>query len=224
MKIVGHRGASGVALENTRESLRAAVAAGASEFEIDVRLTKDGHFVLSHDRSLKRVSGHQIVVSEATLQELHRIKLHNGEPILTLDEALQLAKPHSLVVEAKASDWAQPLAKALKKRQTKVRGVIAFNHRELAAFHDLCPDIPTYALSLFNAYRTLGVAKRHHLSGIGVGYWQINPHLYRSARRANLEVYVYTINTVWLARVLKRLYPDISIATNYPEKLAFLAD
>lgn len=56
MKIIGHRGAAGLALENTLESLRAGINAGAHSIEFDVRLTKDGEVVLCHDSDLKKIS------------------------------------------------------------------------------------------------------------------------------------------------------------------------
>ncbi len=224
MKIVGHRGAAGVALENTLESIRAALAGHVSEVEIDVRLTSDRQFVLSHDANLQRVSGVSTQIDTSTLANLKKIKLRNAEAIATLEEVLRLAAPHWLGIEAKGGDWAEPLAEALRSEQRKVRSVIAFNHSELVKFHKQCPDIPTHALGFFHPFRALITARRHHLTGIGIGYWLLNPLTYWLARRAGLEVYVYTVNAVWLARVLGTFYPDIRVATNYPQKLAFLAD
>ncbi len=222
MKIVGHRGAAGVALENTLESIRAAIKAGVRELEIDIRLTRDGIFVLSHDPDLRRVANSPLIIAESTLTELQAVPFPNGERIVTLSEALKVVEKDMLVIEAKNAGWANALVDALTGHEAKVHGVIAFNHRELAVFHKRLPAIRTYPLSLINPFSAYQSAKRHAMTGFGIGYWSLNPLVYHWGRKANLEVYVYTVNNVWLARVLKTLYPDISIATNYPEKLSTL--
>jgi glycerophosphoryl diester phosphodiesterase len=53
---VGHRGAAGVAPENTLASFRAAMAQGARWVETDVQLTSDGVPVLLHDLTLDRTT------------------------------------------------------------------------------------------------------------------------------------------------------------------------
>ena len=55
--IIGHRGASAVAPENTLAAFREAVAVGADGIEFDVRLTRDGVPVVIHDRDLRRTGG-----------------------------------------------------------------------------------------------------------------------------------------------------------------------
>lgn len=52
LDVEGHRGARGLAPENTLAGIRAGIEAGATAIEIDVRLTGDGHVVLWHDQVL----------------------------------------------------------------------------------------------------------------------------------------------------------------------------
>jgi glycerophosphoryl diester phosphodiesterase len=49
--IMGHRGAAGLAPENTIQSMRAAMDEGANAVEVDLSMTKDGKVVLWHDWS-----------------------------------------------------------------------------------------------------------------------------------------------------------------------------
>ena len=56
MKIVGHRGASEDAPENTLESLKLAWKQGAYATECDIIRTRDGKLVLMHDDSTKRTA------------------------------------------------------------------------------------------------------------------------------------------------------------------------
>jgi len=48
----GHRGARGVAPENTLAGFRQALAAGVTTLELDVGITADGHVVIAHDPRL----------------------------------------------------------------------------------------------------------------------------------------------------------------------------
>ena len=72
-KISAHRGASRLAPENTRASFVRAIQEGADFIEIDVRTTSDGQQVIVHDKSLKRTTGLNALVSEtdyATIKTL----------------------------------------------------------------------------------------------------------------------------------------------------------
>jgi glycerophosphoryl diester phosphodiesterase len=224
MKIIGHRGAAGLALENTLESIRSAVSAGVDAIEIDVRLTKDKHLVLSHDGHTKRVSPSRLVVHETHLQDLQALKLHNGKRMPTLKEAMRIIGDTPLIIEAKDDGWAQSLASLLHKNRRQNISIIAYNHDELYAFSLLCPHVSTYALQHTSPFDVIQLAQQRGFTGVDLNFWILNPLTYWWARRAGLEVIVYTVNTVWVARFLKFLYPHIGITTNNPHKLGFLSD
>lgn len=78
-----HRGARSLAPENTLAAARKALEVGADGWEVDVRLTKDGHCVLFHDFGLLRTTDFRRrfgwpskaipVISRFTLQELSEL-------------------------------------------------------------------------------------------------------------------------------------------------------
>lgn len=68
--ILGHRGASRHAPENTLEALSLAVALGADGVEYDVQLSLDGHPVVFHDTDLARTTSASGAVGERTLAGL----------------------------------------------------------------------------------------------------------------------------------------------------------
>jgi glycerophosphoryl diester phosphodiesterase len=68
--IVAHRGASWKVAEHTLAAYESAITAGADALECDVRLTRDGHLVCVHDRTVNRTSDGRGVVSEFSLGEL----------------------------------------------------------------------------------------------------------------------------------------------------------
>lgn len=98
--MIGHRGASGHAPENTLASMRKAAELGVRRVEFDTRLSADGEIVVFHDNELKRTTNGSGLVSETPLEELQALdagawfsEAFAGEPIPTLGQMLdQLAK------------------------------------------------------------------------------------------------------------------------------------
>lgn len=71
--IIGHRGASAVAPENTLAAFRKAIAVGADGIEFDVRLSSDGVPVIIHDETLRRTALRPERVVELTANELVKV-------------------------------------------------------------------------------------------------------------------------------------------------------
>ena len=95
VEIVGHRGASHDAPENTLAAIRLAWEQGADAAEFDVYLSKDGKIVVIHDKDTKRVAGVDRPVVGQTLDELRRLDVGKwkapkfaGEKLPTLNEML----------------------------------------------------------------------------------------------------------------------------------------
>lgn len=77
VKMVAHRGVSGLECENT---CAAFVAAGNRSYygiETDVHVAADGHFVLIHDFKTGRVSDVDIPVESSTWEELSKVQLYS---------------------------------------------------------------------------------------------------------------------------------------------------
>lgn len=219
MKIISHRGAAGLALENTLASVRAGIESGADAIEIDVRLTADGSFVLCHDSSLRRVGGSSRRICDQTLHEILSQQLKNGEPPATLEEVLKLSRNTTLLVEAKGDKWASALATIIRTHVSQHIIVIALNVTELAKFSQLSPNTETYLVERFNPVdfmQALRDARTYGFTGIDMNFWLLNPLTYWLANRYKLTVVVYTVNWLWIARFLRRLFPDVIITTDRP--------
>ena len=75
--VIAHRGLSGLEPEN---SIPAFVAAGNRSYygiETDVHVTKDGHFVLTHDDQTGRVADNDVNVEQSTYSLVRSLRLHN---------------------------------------------------------------------------------------------------------------------------------------------------
>ncbi|MCL4543039.1 MAG: hypothetical protein M1118_00325 [Chloroflexi bacterium] len=70
---VGHRGAAGLAPENTLLAFQQGIRAGANVIECDVHMTADGDLVLLHDVDVSRTTNGTGVVSDLTFAEVRSL-------------------------------------------------------------------------------------------------------------------------------------------------------
>jgi len=117
-----HRGDWRHAPENSVDAIKGAIAMGADIVELDVALTKDGHYVLLHDGSLDRVSNGKGKSTKYTLEEIRKFRLKGvdgktitGYKILTLEEAFALTRGKILVNIDKFGRDPKGIAEFVKK-------------------------------------------------------------------------------------------------------------
>ncbi|MGV3540811.1 MAG: glycerophosphodiester phosphodiesterase [Rufibacter sp.] len=110
--IVAHRGASGLAPENTLAAVKKALATDADFIEVDVHQSKDGQVVVIHDPTVDRTTNGTGAVANLTLAELQKLDAGSkmdsafaGERIPTLVQVLQLVKgKKKLLIELKKGE------------------------------------------------------------------------------------------------------------------------
>lgn len=68
--VISHRGATKLAPENTIPAFELAVQMGARALEVDVRETRDGHFVIMHDSRVNRTTDGRGWVRGMTLKQI----------------------------------------------------------------------------------------------------------------------------------------------------------
>jgi glycerophosphoryl diester phosphodiesterase len=224
-QIIGHRGAAGLALENSPASIKAALALPIDTIELDLRRTGDGELVVIHDRHTGRVANHKVYVSEVSLKELQAIPLHNGEHLMSLDETLQLIDNQKhIVIDIKISGIAEELARIIAKHPKTTFTISSRKYNELEAIHELLPDLPFLAQSHVSPTEVVHDAHQLHATGISINKWLLNPYIYHLAKRAGLKVYVYTVNHPWLMWYISQFYPDVVVYTDHPERFLHLAE
>lgn len=119
--VIAHRGFSGRYPENTRIAFQHAIEAGAAWIELDVTTSADDVLVVHHDSSVDRCTNGSGLVHQMTLEQLKNLDAggwfapkFTGEPIITLDETLELVTPTPLrlAIEIKGHDREQFLRTA----------------------------------------------------------------------------------------------------------------
>jgi glycerophosphoryl diester phosphodiesterase len=99
-RIIGHRGARGVAPENTLGAFAHAVELGAAAVELDVRTCASGELVVFHDPTFARMTEGRDArrVADLSFAEISHIGLPAGERVPLLAEVLALLRPRSIGV------------------------------------------------------------------------------------------------------------------------------
>lgn len=226
--IVSHRGAAGLAPENTLVSIRTALQYNAPLIEVDVQRTADGQLVLIHDTTVDRTTNGSGPVGDFTLAEIRRLDAGSwfspafaNERIPTLDEALRLviSTDATLVIEGKDPGRypgiADQLVDGIRQYDAETRVVVvSFDHEWLRRIQTLAPAIPLGAISVWAtgvpAFETSAVATS----------WPsavLTPWLIRRVHADGRRLWVWTVDAPWLMRLLCRLGVDV-ITTNRPDR------
>jgi glycerophosphoryl diester phosphodiesterase len=95
--LVAHRGDSSTVAEHTLAAYEAAIESGADALECDVRLTRDGHLVCVHDRTINRTSDGRGLVSELDLPSLEQLDFSSwhGDLPASADQLLSDSPYHA---------------------------------------------------------------------------------------------------------------------------------
>ncbi|MBP5236977.1 MAG: hypothetical protein J6128_05595 [Clostridia bacterium] len=151
--MIAHRGLSGIERENTCAAFIAAANRDYFGIETDVRRTFDGHMVLLHDGSTKRVSPELVKTSENTLDEIRSVSLFDadGKPAPHLrvpvpEEYLSICERYGkkCVLELKSHFTPEELdyIVGLTKEYTSFENMIfiSFNYDTLELLREAQPD------------------------------------------------------------------------------------
>lgn len=215
MKIIGHRGAAGLALENTLESIKAGLKAGADVIEFDIRQTRDSKIVLSHDADLKRNFGVNLKIKDYSLRQL-RTPCPN---LPTLDEALKFLENKHIIIELKEYIKPELIFKITSRHPNINIKFASFDRRAIRAVKKYKPESYCYVLEHHSPFEIINHAIKMKANGIGLNYGLLNLLTYFLAKRKKLDIYIYTLNKPWIAKIIKLIYRGVDVCTDYPNKL-----
>ncbi len=237
--IVGHRGASHDAPENTLAAFRLAWERGADGIEGDFYLSSDGRVVCIHDKDTERVAGVKYMVAETTFDELRKLDVGawkaekwRGEKIPTLEEVLATVPPNKKIfIELKVGpEIADPIVKILSTSSLKPKQVvfISFNDKTIAALEKRLPHYRSHWLTGYkqdeqgtwkpSAKRVSETVHRIGADGLGSNanlefVDQVFVEQYRKSNEG--EFHVWTVDELEVAKKYQRL-GAWGITTNRP--------
>lgn len=162
--LIGHRGLSSQAPENTLAAFELAAEKGLESVEFDIQPTKDDVWVLSHDTTLKRMTDGEGDISDYTFFDLADFTIDNGANIEnyenlkmpSLDDALECCLENSLEPMIEIKDYTDKSIQRLvdsivSHGYEKSCRVISFNYDALEAVRAVNSDIKlAYLVSKFD--------------------------------------------------------------------------
>lgn len=206
--IVAHRGASHLAPENTTESIQLAWELGAPAAECDIMLTADKQVIVFHDKTGKRLTGHDFVVSEVSYDEIKdypialsqtNLEKYQGATIPLLSEVLHELPPGKmLVIEIKTGPEILPyLGDVLAMYHSRGKiAFIAFDFETINAAKEMYPGVPCYYLSMFrrDVKRKFEDIVAGDLDGVDLRHGIVSRKLVDMFSSAGKDVWCWTVN------------------------------
>lgn len=228
--VVGHRGAAGLAPENTLPAIDAGIQHGVHAIEVDVHRTRDGKLVVMHDTSVERTTQSSGEIRDMTWDQIRQLDAgrhfapsYAGTSVPTLSQVIErvLRAGCTLIVEVKDPALypgiAQDLADLFADRVPSVGDdvvVISFDVEWLRHFHKAAPDVRLGQLHLWGG-NWPDVAGTFAVDV----YWQsviLDPTLLWRARRRGYQCWVWTLNKPRIGRLLWILGVE-AVTTDRPD-------
>ena len=227
MLVLGHRGASSAAPENTLDAFRLALEVGADGVELDVRRTADGALAVRHDAALP--DGRLLVATDAAdlpadlplLEDaldacagaaLVNIELKNWPDDPDFDPARQLADAVVAVLEQRAATTGGPYL------------VSSFHEPTVDRVRELAPELPS-ALLVIDAPEPARLAERLAAKGhraLHPHHAFVNGEVVAAAHAAGLALNTWTVDDPERIRWLADLGVDAVIVNDPAAALAAL--
>ena len=209
VRMIAHRGLSGLEKENTCSAF---VAAGnrASYFgvETDVHRTADGQYIIFHDDDTARVGIDSMILEKTTFETLRDLQLSDIDGkrgridlrMPTLEEYISICQKYGkdCVLELKnpfpARDIRQILSCIAKTGYLEHVIFISFVLQNLILLRRRLPQQRAqYLLSTFDE-KDLAVLRRYHL-GLDIRYTALTPQIVEQVHADGQEVNCWTVNT-----------------------------
>ena len=213
MRLVSHRGAGGLAHENSLRAVQIGDSYGPAFIEVDVHRTRDGVFVIYHGDTKRTYLG-------TPLDETYK-ELKTAIPtLLTLEEFLKHEFSSSILFDIKVRNSTDELIKVFKKYSSKG---LAFTSPHLLAMKSLAetfPDSKIYISQPFHEgpFRPIQLARKYNFAGVSLNKWWLGPYPYFACKRSNLEYLNYTVDRAITMRVISKVFPHVLVTTNRPDR------
>ena len=196
--------------ENSMKAFENAIAKGYA-IELDLNMSLDGHLVVFHDNSLKRMTGIKNDVNLLNLNELKKLKLLGTDNVIpTFEDVLMLVNGKvPLMIEVKRNERYKELMSKLINLLEKYDGeyvIESFDPRILYWLKKNAPSIIRGQLSSKNIREVNGRILKFLLGKmvfnvftkpnfISYLYTEVNGKFYKKQKRKNRALSVWTVKS-----------------------------
>lgn len=231
--VIGHRGASAYAPENTMAAFQKAQDMGCRFIEFDVMLSVDDELVVFHDETLERTTNGRGKVALATLDYLRSLeagrwvsKTFAGEKIPSLQETIAWLSASSMHAnieikpdKARIHETTAAVLSEITRYWPHNKSaplVSSFEREALVLCRSLAPELPLGAL--IDTWEETAVQFARELQAYSV---HLNQRIVTEKRVATLKeegfvVYVYTVNKRRQAKTFFQWGVD-AVFSDYPD-------
>ncbi|RKU17559.1 hypothetical protein C6501_03715 [Candidatus Poribacteria bacterium] len=230
---IAHRGASGIAPENTLTAFKKAIKIGVDAVEFDLHGTADGEIVVIHDASLDRTTNMSGLIKQTTLKIIKRADAgawfnpeFEGEQIPTLAEALTCITDNAIaVLEIKDDTIAEAVVQKIREMDLlELTVVISFHASVLQTVRALEPGIPTGWLIGSSNGHTHPIQLCQQLGILGSSLLNVNHQLITDefayeVRRRGIALWCWTVDDIERMRQMSAFGVQ-GITSNYPERFS----
>ena len=235
---IAHRGASGLAPENTMAAFAKALEIGVDAVELDVQSSAEGEAVVIHDATLDRTTDRAGRIRDLSYAAIRQADAGNhfgpeftGERVPLLSEALDLVcRSAVVVVEIKDRRAIPAVVSAIDRTDTAQNVVvISFHPLTLLEFRSLQLRIPAGFLSgdrqadssRAKALECVHRANEHGAGLLDVVHGMIDQEFAYEVRRRGMALWTWTVDEVEQMRQLVALGVQ-GITSNYPDRFSLV--
>ena len=219
MKIIGHRGAKGLAPENTLASFRKALEHGVDEIELDVRVSRDGVAVVQHDPKLHDPAGNHLTVTDHAFQDL----LAHKPDLVTFEAAMRaIDKAVPVLIEVKPHVDTNPIIAVIQilladgwTTQDMLLG--SFSQPALRRIKAAIPDLPMVIIERWSGVRATLRARELGTKRLNMQQRWLWSGFIRSMAKSGYQLAPYTLNDPVKARRWAR-YGVYAVITDFPDR------
>jgi len=228
MKIIAHRGYSFKAPENSISAFKEAFKVSSDGIELDIHLTKDDKIVVMHDERTKTTSNGDLLIKDTELSELKKLDIGSWkgeqwkeEIISELSEVFNIVpKQTEIVIEIKSNIEIIPMLVKYVNESKKIEDEITFIsfNDSIYKIKETFPNIK--ALPLYGEYdnieEIIEKTKANNCDGLDLNWEHLTSDIVRKIKNADLQLYVWTVDDINIARKMKLMGVD-ALTTNNPE-------
>jgi glycerophosphoryl diester phosphodiesterase len=246
LEVHAHRGASGLAPENTLAAFRKALELGVDALELDLRVTRDGAVVVIHDERLDRTTDGRGSVGDLSLEAVKGsdagtkfAPAFRGERIPTLREVIDLVKAKGndrvrLDLELKfrpdhpgePRDFEERVLEVLREMGFVDRvNVISFHHPSLTKVKALEPRLRTGLLAggQKGPQDPGALVRQYRADYYSPNFRHVTAEAVAALHRGGIPIVPWTVNEEGEMRRLMALgigtLARDGIATDFPDRL-----
>lgn len=207
VKMVAHRGVSGLELENTASAFVAAGNRSYFGIETDVHRTADGQFVIFHDDNTKRVAGDEMVVEKTCFETLRAIRLCDKDGkkgrrdliMPSLQEYIQICRKYekTAVLELKNHFSPADLDKIIEiiRQEGWLENTIfiSFDLPNMICIRERLPEQPAQFLVSDFPDWLVETLQMHHLD-VDIHYKALTEDRAKQLKAAGVKINVWTVD------------------------------